>query len=802
MPRRRLPAFAPALAIVLGAWSAASGAAGAAGAVAPFLLVLAVRTAPAHRAGIAIIAVALGFLLGAGLADREIAAADDERVTWLGSSHGYREGHWRAMVVRSAERDFDGGRSLRLRGRPEDAAAGRPVRLVLRIPAGAVGSIAGVDQLRAGDRARVWCRAGVPEPYRNPDTPDPALAIQAAGIDAVGTVKSGRLIVPGEQARPGPRTALDAVRRTIRRRLERVAGDDPDVGAVLGALLIGERGELRPAVREGMRDGGVVHVLAVSGLHVSILVLFASALLRPAPRALRHLVITGATIAFVVLVGPRASVVRAAILGLSALAARTLGREGTGIQALALAAAGLTIVRPLAPLDAGFQLSFGAVAAILGTATRIDAVMPLLPRPVRVSLAVSIAAYAGTLPVLAARFHRATPGALVANLIAVPACIAALTSGLAAVLLDGVPGVGPAIAGVARVSVRALLLAGDVGEFLGGPSTVLPPGGITTILFLVTWVALASSARERPSPGAVWLALAACAWIHVGPPPGSGERAGVFLVDVGQGQALFASDGRGSCVVVDTAGSWSPRFDPGERVFVPELLRHGCRTIPVLALSHDHMDHVGGARALVRALPVDELWLPAGTGDRGPFRALAAEVRARGGAVVGALRGTRRATHGIEVEAVHPGERDLDLGTNDRSLVVRLRHAGVTILIAGDLEAAGEAALLRSGGDPSADILVVGHHGSRGASSPSFVDAVAPREAWISVGRGNRFGHPAKEVIERLENRRITIRRTDLDGRIALEPPSSIEPDRNRHERHEKQDRKTDRDECPARPDR
>jgi competence protein ComEC len=258
--------------------------------------------------------------------------------------------------------------------------------------------------------------------------------------------------------------------------------------------------------------------------------------------------------------------------------------------------------------------------------------------------------------------------------------------------------------------------------------------------------------------------------MHVGRPPHGPGMARASILDVGQGLSVIFRGPDGGCVVYDSGPSHGGRFDAGDGIVVPALLAEGCRRIEVLALSHDHDDHAGGARALLRDLEVGAVWLAAGS-ERDPLsRELAADAVRRGIPVLRLRRGDVARPAGLDVDVLHPDLSDRARPINDRCLALRVRvDGGAAVVLPGDLEAPGERSLLASGIRPSAGVLVAPHHGAGGSSSPGFLEAIRPRVVAVSAGAGNRFGHPATEALARFAAAGARVVRTDRQGSITLE---------------------------------
>jgi competence protein ComEC len=218
------------------------------------------------------------------------------------------------------------------------------------------------------------------------------------------------------------------------------------------------------------------------------------------------------------------------------------------------------------------------------------------------------------------------------------------------------------------------------------------------------------------------------------------------------------------------AGTATPDgFDAGSRIVVPALAALGVRRLEFVAVSHADLDHRGGVPAVLAAIPVAELWLPhAALGDAA-LAELLAQARARGVRVRERGAGDAQLRAGaLRVTSLWPPRAPRGLSDNDRSLVLRVEAAGLRALLLGDLEAAGEAALLASGADLRADVVKLAHHGSRSSSSGALLDALRPQLAIASAPAQGRFRWPHAEVQRRLAERRVALAWTGRDGALAV----------------------------------
>jgi len=666
--------------------------------------------------------------------------------------------HFVGTLVGRIAREWDGQHRLTLHGRAERAgprSAAWTVRLrIAAPPAGARSLLAGLDP---GDRVRTWCRLRRPSGGR---------AWAAPGIHAFGRVKSERLVALIE--RSGEGHPVSGLRRVALERLGAVFPDGGAPRALAGAMLLGERSSLGPDLRMRLRDAGLLHLVAISGLHVGILIGLWLLVMRRAgaPTWLRLVITLGLLCAFVPLVGSRPSVLRASLAAGLLLLGRASGREGDGVNGLALLAALLVAGDPTWLGHPAFQLTFLATLGILVTSRRLAALLPL-PRPLAPALALSAAAYLATAPAVVTHFGRLAPVGLLSNLVATPLCALLLGSGYGAMALFDVPLLGHALAGTSRLAAGGILeVASWAGAWEGGALVVVPPAPWSLGLYYLLLGPPGSRWTRRWRVGRRGAVALLAVWLHVGPPPGGGSgHTDVALLDVGQGLALAIRGPRGGRLLVDAGGSFDARFDPGERIVVPQLLRQGGRYLDVLVLTHGHLDHVGGAFAVLRDLEVGQLWVAPGAHLDGRLSALQRIAVERGTAWVAVRAGERRRVAGLPVRVLWPPGRGAG---NEASVALLVGHPPGRLLVPGDLERQGEQALVRSAESLFAEALVVAHHGSRHGTSAAFLARVHPRLALISVGRRNPFGHPHRELLSRLRGDGIPVMRTDERGTLRL----------------------------------
>lgn len=553
---------------------------------------------------------------------------------------------------------------------------------------------------------------------------------------------------------------------------------------LLPGLAVGDTSGLDAELEADFRASGLTHLVAVSGANLAVLsgaVLALLRLLRADPR-LAAALSAASIVGFVVLARPSPSVLRAAAMGAVVLLALAMGRGRSAVPALAAVVVVLLLVDPALALDAGFALSVVATAALVLLAPGWAAALRRrrVPGWVAEAVAVPAAAFVVTAPLIAGLSGSVSPIAVLANLLAVPAVapatvlgvLAALTSPLGAALAQACAWLaGPAVGWLVMVADRA---AGVSGAALPWPDGVLGAVLLLAVIGVLWW--LGRSPRRRALMLAVSLGLALVLVPTRLVPPGWPPAAwSVVACDVGQGDALVLATGRPGWVVLVDAG-------PDAGLVDSCLRRLDVQGIALAIVSHLHADHIGGLAGALRGRPVGGVAVGPLREPAWALREVARLAGTSGAPLVALVAGRRLEWPGLVVDVIgppHPATSvDPDDGTavNDSSLVLRATTAAGTVLLPGDAELAAQSDLLAARVDLHADVLKMPHHGSR-YTSAAFLNAVAPRAVLVSVGAGNRYGHPNAALLAGLAGTGAAIRRTDVAGDVAVVDPPGDPPD-------------------------
>ncbi|MBN9743772.1 competence protein ComEC [Amycolatopsis sp. A1MSW2902] len=597
-----------------------------------------------------------------------------------------------------------------------------------------------------------------------------------------GELTAAVLSVRAAPADIGPAPWWQQAAAALRNSLHSLCAILPEEPAgLLPGLVLGDTSALPQRVEGEFKASGLTHLMAVSGGNLVIIggaVLLLCRLVRAGPRF--SATAAGAClVGFLVLVGPEPSVVRAGVMGGIGLLALALGRRGSALPALAFAVCVLVAWDPTMAGNFGFALSVLATAGLVLLAPRwADSLVRRgVPPGYAEGLAVPLAAFVVTAPVIAGMAGTVSLVSVVTNVLAAPVVAPVTVLGvLATVVGPWWPGAGHLLIHLADPEARWLITVARHGARAPGAALSWPGGwwgGLCAAVLLVAIVVAARFRRLRLLVAiglvVVLLTVVPAKVLVPGWPP---DGWAMVECDVGQGDAVvLATAEPGRAVVVDTGP------EPGP---VDECLRRlGVERVPLLVLSHLHADHIGGLASVFDGRAVGAIAVGPGRAPAWAWQSVSGEARRRGVPLVQLSDGQRLEWPGLSLEVIGPRYATtrapaLQDGTmiNNSSVVLRADTAAGRVLLTGDVELAAQADLLAEGVDLRADVLKVPHHGSR-YSLPQFLAAVRPRTALISVGAGNGYGHPSKSTVDVLGTMGVLVTRTDIDGDTAVLPGGS-----------------------------
>jgi competence protein ComEC len=563
-----------------------------------------------------------------------------------------------------------------------------------------------------------------------------------------------------------------------------VADLPPDERGLVPGLVVGDTSRLPEDLVDDFRTAGLTHLVAVSGANVAIVLGFVLFVGRWAGVRGAGLPTLGALaiLGFVVLARPQPSVLRAAVMGLVAVAALASGRRRSSLPALAAAVLLLVLADPWLARSYGFALSVLATGGLLLLAPPwTDRLSGRIPRPLAAAIAVPAAAQVACAPVVAMLSSQVSLVAIPANLLVAPAVAPATILGVLAAVIAPVSTAGAGLLGrLAGLPAWWIVTVAEHAARFPQAALRWPDGAGGALLLLGSFLLVVLGGPwllRRRRVLALVAAGAVGAVVPIAADPRWPPADWLFVAcDVGQGDALVLNAGAGS-------GEPWPRGEPprlGAAVVVDagpdpaavdRCLRDlGVRRVPLVLLTHLHADHVEGLPGVLRGRDVAQLEIGPLTEPPEEFDRVAGWARSAGLELTHAQLDEQRAIGGLAWRVVWPARVIRGEGSipNNASVVLLVQRSGVRLLLTGDVEPAAQRALLaRIQGLAPVDVLKVPHHGSE-YQAPELVLATRPRVAVVSVGVDNEYGHPAPATIRAIERSGAGLLRTDLDGDVAV----------------------------------
>lgn len=552
--------------------------------------------------------------------------------------------------------------------------------------------------------------------------------------------------------------------------------------ALYTGLIFGDKGVFLPKeLKNRFQKLGLTHLLVVSGSQVSLLSGIVYQFLRMMSFRGMALfgIVGGINVFFYFLTGGGASIFRAIVMFMLALGLQLIHRKTTPLHKMSLTALGMLFYNPLYLFDMGFLLSFCATFSLIYGVPWVESWMPpTWPMLIRRSLGITVAPFLFTTPLLWSFFNQVSVVSLLSNLLVVNAIEFLVVLGFFSTVVGLV--VWPVSLVLDQVAWAVMMLLEWMAHFLswvpyGFFFVKRPSIGVFLALYgVIVWGLLASGFSKKWRVGGYGV-LGGVIVLGLLVPMLKPRPLKVVFLDVGQGDSTFIQTPKGKTILIDAGDrkrdfrTGRVVFDAAERVVLPALRSWGINKLDLIITTHFDRDHVGGVPMLLSELPVGSVmdngrssaafppYLQGISRHRIPhYQAISGESLVL--------------EEGIVLKVLHPDPRTgFFEDKNNNSVVVKLSYGEIDFLLLGDLESEGEDRLVaRYANELEAEILKVGHHGSKSSSTEPLLSKVRPQVGIISCGRKNKFGHPHKQVVERLSGLGISIYRTDRHGAVTV----------------------------------
>ncbi len=634
-----------------------------------------------------------------------------------------------------------------------------------------------------GDKIQLYSKLREPPGERNPGEFNYKKYLAAQGVYGIVTVyRKQHLIKLSSPEHFSFRKTIFGVKAKIQQTINSLYDGKPRT--LMQGLLLGERGEIPYELKESFAKCGVIHALAISGLHVGylLIIFFAIFGLLQIPGRWKIIFVLLSLLFYNLIVGFKPPIVRASLMASLFLFGRLLQRPVDIINIIAAAAVIILFINPLELFQASFQLSFAAILSIVLIYQKLKNLFEknrLIRKLMQKKFGeytitlflVSLAAQLGTLPIVVYYFHRLPVVSILVNLLVIPAVGIVIAYGFASVLFGVIcfP-VGELFANTSSLCLRFLIwLIETVGRLdFASFEMIAISFWLIAVYYFFLWIFLNLNKRRFQKLlifsvlvlGNILLwrsVLLSQNWLYV------------TFFDVGQGDAALVTFPNGENMLID-AGPNLLGFDAGEAFLVPYFKRQGIDEIQTLVLSHADNDHIGGMPAVLRHVRAERII------DTGLYHD--SQVCSIYQFLIDSLQLQHQLVNrasflkmidGVGVFVLHPGDaflRQYQHDVNNSSVVLKIVYGERSFLFAGDIEQKAEIVLTYYGDILKSDVLKIPHHGSKTSSTLNLLTQVNPEYAVVSLGKHNRFNFPDSSVINRLKRLKINVLRTDQQGAI------------------------------------
>ena len=571
---------------------------------------------------------------------------------------------------------------------------------------------------------------------------------------------------------------FNSVRNNIKKIMYKLLPKDARELAI--GMMIGDKEELDANITENFKNSNLTHMLAVSGAHISYVILGLNLMLKKTSNRFRKIFIICFLIFFVGVTDFTPSVQRASIMAILLLISTMLYRSQDTYTSIAFSGLVILIINPYSFFDVGFQLSFGGTIGIVlmyNNLIKRFKTNGKLKGYIVSSICVSVCANLIIIPIIAFNFNTVSLTFWISNLLAGPFLGVIIILGLCVYLLSFV--IFP-VAKIISIPLKyliyiLLIIVKYCSKIPFSSITIRTPYIFEIFIYYIILYLVFNYAKIKPyfKKLVVIILIAiliANSCIHV---QNHGKMI-IYFIDVGQGDSTLIRTAKNKTILIDGGGSENSSFDVGEKTLLPYLLDRKITVLDYVVISHFDTDHCGGILYLMEHLKVKNIIISKQGKESGNYNKFKNIVLDKGISVIFVKKGDKiKIDNETYMDILFPGNNFIsDNILNNNSIVTKICYNNFSILFTGDVEEIAENEICRKYNTTNklkANILKVAHHGSKTSSTAEFIKMVKPQIALIGVGEKNKFGHPNDGVIQRLKNMNTKIYRTDKMGEIVIQ---------------------------------
>ena len=539
-------------------------------------------------------------------------------------------------------------------------------------------------------------------------------------------------------------------------------------------ILLGDTSDIESDIKDDFRECNLSHMLAVSGAHLSYLVLGINTVLSKKSFGIRRRKILSIMfiLIFMVIVNMSPSVVRAGISTIIAIFATLIYRKQDTYTTISIALLLTLLNNPFAIFDVGLQLSYLATLSIIIFYSKFtqkqfnNKVKKYLYESAMLTLSANIL----ILPITIYEFNTIPINSIISNLLAGPLLGICIILGMFTVIISTVcfP-VSKLIAFQLQIILKILIKTIElISKIPFGNYTVKTPWLIVVFLTYAIIDTLIHNKKRITKiltmvTLIIFVVMQVCTFINID------GKLKIYFIDVGQGDSMLVKTVKGKNILIDGGGSKDPDYDIGEKILVPYLLDRRIKTLDYVIISHFDEDHATGVAQILGKIDVSSIILTRQLEENDIYRHILSIAKEKKIKLIYVKEGDVLKIGGIKISIIHP-ENKLMINNpmNNNSIVCKVEYNSFSMLLTGDIEMEAEELILRKNINLKADVLKVAHHGSKTSTTGEFLKAINPKVALIGVGKNNNFGHPSNEVIQRLKENGTRIYRTDENGEISI----------------------------------
>jgi len=631
-----------------------------------------------------------------------------------------------------------------------------------------------------GDEIRFQSKIKRVKPPKNPELFDYQQYLQSKDVFATGWLKNDKKIYKRKSKGASPLRYANILKIEITEMIHRAT--NPEVASILVALLTGNRGEVSKETEKIFVNSGVIHVLAVSGLHVgyiSLIFLLIFGFLR-FPRKLKYLLTILGLWFYTAIVNFKPSVVRAVTMASCLLGGKILERNSNIYNIVAFAALLQTIIKPEQLFSIGFQLSFIAVFSIIYFNKRLIKMLPAKLKPENISnkylrhfeqlFLVSLSAQLGIFPLIIFYFNKISLIALFLNMLAVPLVSLIGALGFAQVILGFIwSGFNIVYGELQNILIHFLRTVVKAATKLPWAHFEVPQISLLGIILLYLGLLMILNIDKRRVRAGALIFGISLANLWVWNSTLQRNHLEVLFFDLGKGESCLVQTTSGKNILIDCGEKGYYKND-ARSVIAKYLNKRGVHKIDLLILSHPHNDHIGGAPYIIKKFNIQKIW--------------SLGLNSKGSAVsqINHLSDSLNISihHPISgevnlfdknllIKVCHPFKRirQTHFSCNNNSIVIKLSFGEMDLLFTGDIEQEAEQTLVRLGKILESEILKVPHHGSNSSSTSNFINNISPELAIITGGDTDELDS-VNRVVNRYRNQEVKLINTNTRGAVKL----------------------------------